>query len=85
MIPKVWRDFLINLIYRNTLFSKDENGYYVSCPDLPGCHSQGDTYEDARSNIQEAVELYLETMTPEEIRSSLNKEILTTTLEIELA
>ena len=69
----------------NIVFSKDENGYFVSCPDLPGCYSQGETYEEARRNIQEAVELYLETMTNEEIKSSLNKEILTTTLEIELA
>ncbi len=69
----------------NVVFSKDENGYYVSSPDLPGCFSQGDTYEEARKNIQEAVELYLETMTPDEIESSLNKEILTTTLEVNLA
>lgn len=69
----------------NVVFSKDENGYYVSSPDLPGCYSQGETYEEARNNIQEAVELYLETMTPEEIKSSLNKEILTTTLEVEVA
>ena len=69
----------------NVVFSKDDDGYFVSCPELPGCISQGDTYEEARRNIQEAVELYLETMTAEEIKSSLNKEILTTTLEIELA
>ncbi len=69
----------------NVVFSKDENGYYVSSPDLPGCYSQGDTYEEARTNIKEAIELYLETMTPEDIKSSLNKEILTTTLEVELA
>lgn len=76
----------LKMSYRvNVVFSKDENGYYVSSPDLPGCYSQGGTYEEARKNIQEAVELYLETMTPEEIKSSLNKEILTTTLEVELA
>lgn len=69
----------------NVVFSKDEHGYYVSCPELPGCHSQGDTYEEARTNIQEAVELYLETMSPEEIKSSLNREILTTTLEVDFA
>ena len=69
----------------NVVFTKDDDGYFVSCPELPGCISQGDTYEEARSNIQEAAELYLETMTAEEIKSSLNKEILTTTLEIELA
>jgi len=32
----------------NVVFSKDENGYYISSPDLPGCYSQGDTYEEAR-------------------------------------
>jgi len=69
----------------NVVFRKDEFGYYVTCPELPGCQSQGDTYEEARNNIQEAVELYLETMTPEEKKDSLNKEILTTTLEVQLA
>ena len=43
------------------------------------------TYEEARINIKEAIELYLETMTQEEIEASLNKEIITTTLEINFA
>ena len=69
----------------NAVFSKDENGYYVTCPELPGCQSQGDTYEEARINIKEAIELYLETMTQDEINASLNKEIITTMLEIDFA
>ncbi len=47
----------------NAVFSKDEHGYYVIYPELPGCQSHADTYEEARTNIKEAIELYLETMT----------------------
>jgi predicted RNase H-like HicB family nuclease len=32
-----------------------EGGYIVSCPALPGCHSQGDSIEDALENINEAI------------------------------
>lgn len=35
-------------------------GYYADCPSLPGCHSQGETFEEALSNIREAIELVLE-------------------------
>ena len=68
----------------NVVFSKDKDGYYVFCPELPGCQSQGDTFEEARENIQEAMELYLETMSKEEIEDSLGKELLTTTMEVEV-
>jgi len=37
-----------------------EGGYTVTVPALPGCISEGDTYEQARLNIKEAIELYLE-------------------------
>ena len=32
----------------------------VSCPELPGCHSQGATIETAMENIRDAIEGYLE-------------------------
>jgi len=38
----------------------DEGGYTVSVPALPGCISEGDTLEEARWNIREAIALYLE-------------------------
>lgn len=38
----------------------DEGGYTVTVPALPGCVSEGDTLDDARQNIREAIELYLE-------------------------
>ena len=35
-------------------------GYSVSVPALPGCHSQGESLEEALANVREAAELWLE-------------------------
>jgi antitoxin HicB len=40
----------------------EEGGFVVSIPALPGCLSEGDTFEEARSNIEEAARLYLEVL-----------------------
>lgn len=40
----------------------DDNGHYAWCPGREGCHSQGATCEEARANIKEALELYIETL-----------------------
>ncbi len=40
-----------------------EGGFVALVPALPGCHSLGDTIEEAEANIREAIELYLETLT----------------------
>ncbi len=43
------------------LIEQDENGIFVaSVPSIPGCHTQGDTYEESLKNIEEAIELCLE-------------------------
>lgn len=44
------------------LIEQPEGGYTVTCPALPGCHSQGDTVDEAKANIREAIELVLEDM-----------------------
>jgi predicted RNase H-like HicB family nuclease len=70
----------------NILFQKDEHGYFAFCPELKGCHSQGDTFEEAKENIREAIELYIETMSKDEIDELIpSKELITTTMEVELA
>lgn len=47
----------------NVIIDKDEAGYYVAeVPALPGCFSQGKTYEEAITNIKEAIEGWLEGM-----------------------
>jgi len=38
----------------------DSDGYFVSCPALQGCYSQGDTYEEAVENIKDAIRLHLQ-------------------------
>ena len=38
----------------------DADGYFVSCPPLQGCYSQGDTYEEAVENIKDAIRLHIE-------------------------
>ena len=39
--------------------SETDEGWSVSCLDLPGCHSQGETREEALQNIREAIGLWL--------------------------
>lgn len=41
---------------------KEKGGYTVYIPALPGCISEGDTFEEAMKNIKEAASLYLEVM-----------------------
>jgi predicted RNase H-like HicB family nuclease len=38
----------------------DADGYFVSCPALQGCYSQGETYEQAVENIKDAIRLHIQ-------------------------
>jgi len=49
-------------VYKVVLEPCDEGGYVVSCPALPGCHSQGETKEEAMANIKDAIEGCLEVL-----------------------
>lgn len=69
----------------NIVIEKDEHGYYAFCPALKGCHSHGDSLEEVLANIKEAMELYLETLTPEQKSVSSSREILTTSMEVAVA
>jgi predicted RNase H-like HicB family nuclease len=51
-----------SLHFRVNLFESRE-GWSVSCPDLPGCHSQGKNRKEALTNIKEAIRLWLEVET----------------------
>lgn len=42
-----------------------DGGYVVYVPALPGCHTQGETIEDAEQHIKEAIELYIESLSSE--------------------
>ncbi len=69
----------------SVIIEKDACGYYAFCPDLPGCQTQGDSLEETVANIKEAVSLYLETLSEEELSEIGSKEIFSTTVEVSVA
>ena len=69
----------------NIIIEENEDGFYAYCPELKGCQSQGDTLEEVQNNIQEAVELYLETLTESEKQELIQKKVTTMTLEVSVA
>ena len=44
----------------SVVIERDENGYYAYCPELQGCYTQGDTYEEALASIKDAIRLHVE-------------------------
>jgi predicted RNase H-like HicB family nuclease len=44
----------------SVIIEKDKDGYYAFVPDLQGCYSQGDSFEDAIENIRDAIRLHIE-------------------------
>ena len=60
----------------NAVIEKDENGYFAFVPELKGCVSEGASFEEARTNIKEAIELYLESLGADEIRHIVAKEAI---------
>jgi predicted RNase H-like HicB family nuclease len=48
--------------YTAILEHEEDGGYHAYCPALRGCHSQGDTYEEAVTHIEEAIKLYIESL-----------------------
>jgi predicted RNase H-like HicB family nuclease len=65
------------------IIGREGNGYVALCPELDVA-SQGDTIESARNNLQEAVELFLETASPSEIERRKHSEVFVTRLEVEV-
>lgn len=62
--------------YRVVLIESDE-GFSVSCPALRGCHSQGETRQDALENIKEAIREWLAVEDAEKSIFSISEEEVT--------
>jgi predicted RNase H-like HicB family nuclease len=65
------------------IIEREGDGYVALCPELDVA-SQGDTIELARRNLQEAVELFLESADPSEIERRGHSEIFVTRIEVEV-
>jgi predicted RNase H-like HicB family nuclease len=48
--------------YTVILEPEEGGGYHAFCPALRGCHTQGDSLEEALANIREAIQAYLESL-----------------------
>lgn len=44
----------------SVVIEKDKDGYFAFCPELQGCYTQGETYEEVINNIKDAIRLHLE-------------------------
>ena len=60
---------------------REDDGFVALCPELDVA-SQGGTVEEAKANLAEAVELFLETASAAEIESRLHSEVFVTRLEV---
>jgi len=48
-------------IYRfSVIIEKGRDGYFAFSPELQGCYTQGDTYEETLGNIKDAMRLHVE-------------------------
>ena len=63
------------------IIEREGKGYVSFCPELD-IASQGDTIEDARDNLREALELFFETASPQERQSRLHEEVYVTRVEV---
>jgi len=63
------------------VLEREGDGYVALCPELDVV-SQGSTVEESLANLREAVELFLETASPEEIEERLHSDIFVTRFEV---
>jgi len=65
------------------IIEREGDGYVSLCPELD-IASQGDSVEQARDNLREALELFFEIASPEEVKQRLHDEVFVTQLEVAL-
>jgi predicted RNase H-like HicB family nuclease len=63
------------------IIEREGSGYVSLCPEVD-IASQGDTIEEARDNLREAIELFFETASAEEIKQRFHDEVFVTRLEV---
>lgn len=63
------------------IVEREDEGYVSLCPELD-IASQGNTIEEARDNLKEALELFFETASPEEVSERLHEEVYVTRVEV---
>ena len=55
-------DYFLSLKYSISIYPEEEGGYTAMIPDLPNCMTQGETLGEVVMNIEEARQLWIETV-----------------------
>jgi len=63
------------------IIEREDEGYVAACPELD-IASQGDTVAEARANLLEAIELFLEAASPSEVERRFRNEIYITQIDV---
>lgn len=63
------------------IIEREDDGYVALCPQLD-IASQGDSVAEARANLQEALEAFFESASPDEVQRRLRGEVYVTQLEV---
>ena len=66
------------------IIEQDEDVYFVTCPELQGCYSQGDTYEQALDAIKDVITLHLQDRLNEKDELPIMKSVSLSTIHITL-
>lgn len=67
------------------ILEKDEDGFFVAdCPELPGCHTQGKTLEEAITNIRDAIKLHLKILREDKQDISNMQPVGLTSIEVSI-
>ena len=76
----------VEQVYRfPVVIERDSDGYFATCPDLQGCYSQGETYEEALANITSAIKLHVEDRKAENEEVSQPSTVSLSTVEVLVA
>jgi predicted RNase H-like HicB family nuclease len=63
------------------LIEREGDGYVALCPEVDVA-SQGNSIEEARANLSEALELFFESASPEEMKQRIHEEVFVTHVEV---
>jgi predicted RNase H-like HicB family nuclease len=64
------------------IIERDADGFFVSCPALQGCYTQGATYDEAIANIKDAIRLHLEDHQADHEELTQDRSVSLSTVEV---
>ncbi len=62
----------MTLKFKVELIQEPDGGYIAHVPALPGCHTQGDSFDEVIENVKDAIQLYMDVLSEESTISPAN-------------